>query len=341
MTATATPRVLAAPDKFRGTVSAGEAAAAIAEAAHQAGFECDQAPMADGGEGTLEALGGPNRSSQVTGPDGTPVNARWRLARQVAVIEMAQASGLALAGGAANNDPVAATTTGTGQLIAEAIRSGARRVIVAVGGSATTDGGLGALEALPSEARMRGVELVVACDVRTLFVDAAATFGPQKGASPKQVELLRRRLTRLAEVYHRRHGVDVTELPGSGAAGGLAGGLAARGAALVDGFEMVADEIDLHARLEAADLVLTGEGKLDATSLEGKVTGGVAALAAGAGRPAVAVVGTSSLSDDAQGLEVIDLTARFGSTRARGQTAECIQKVVGDYLRQFPGNKTT
>ena len=239
-------RVLAAPDKFRGTASAAEIAAAVAEAAAAVSVSCDAAPMADGGEGTLDALGGPNRTSVVTGPLGEPVTAPWRLSRGVAVIEMALASGLALAGGATGNDPVNATTAGTGELIAEAVTAGARRVLVAVGGSATTDGGLGAVQALPSPARMSGVEMVVACDVRTAFVDAAAVFGPQKGASPPQVELLTRRLRTLTEMYARAFGVDVAAMPGAGAAGGLAGGLAVRGASLVDGFEVVA-----HAGLHA------------------------------------------------------------------------------------------
>ena len=326
-------RVLAAPDKFRGTASAGDIAGAIAAAAGAAGASCDLAPMADGGEGTLEALGGANRTTVVAGPLGEPVRAQWRLADREAVIEMARASGLALVGGASANDPVDATTSGTGELIAAAVRSGARRVVVAVGGSASTDGGLGALQAMPSRARMRGIEMVVACDVRTRFVDAAAVFAPQKGASPVQVELLRRRLTRLAQVYRRDWGVDVTELPGAGAAGGLAGGLAARGASLVDGFEVVADEIDLRGRMAHCDLVATGEGRLDATSVEGKVVGGVAQLAARAGVPALAVVGRADTAAPLpEGLEVIDLTVRFGPTRARADVCGCVRVAVGESL---------
>src|SRR3954454_22183543 len=137
--------VVAAPDQFRGTATAAEVAAAIGRAATAAGHRCDQAPRADGGEGTLEALGGPNRTTTVTGPLGEPVDAAWRLDRGRAVIEMARASGLELAGGADENDAVAASTTGTGELLAAAIDAGAKRVLVGVGGSATTDGGLGAL----------------------------------------------------------------------------------------------------------------------------------------------------------------------------------------------------
>ena len=328
-----TVRVLAAPDKFRGTASAGEIAEAIAAAAGAASAACDLAPMADGGEGTLDALGGSNRSSVVTGPLGEPVAAPWRLSRGVAVIEMAVASGLAVAGGPSRNDPVNATTSGTGELIAEAVEAGAQRVLVAVGGSATTDGGLGALEALPSVARMSGVEMIVACDVRTAFVDAAAVYGPQKGASPAQVELLTRRLRRLAQIYERDFGVDVTAMVGAGAAGGLAGGLAARGASLVNGFEVVADEIGLRERIQGADLVVTGEGRYDATSLEGKVVGGVAELAARLGTRALAVVGGSDpTAPRPDGLELLDLTARFGSERAHADPCGCVREAVAAAL---------
>src|SRR6202011_2178639 len=155
----------------------------------------------------------------------------WLLAGRTAVIEMARASGLLLAGGPDGNDPMNATTRGTGELIAAAPAAGARRIIVGLGGSATTDGGHGALDVLRD--RLRGVELVVACDVTTRFADAAAEFCPQKGASPAQVALLQRRLERLADDYRTTTGVDVSELAGAGAAGGLAGGLATLGATLI------------------------------------------------------------------------------------------------------------
>ena len=166
-----------------------------------------------------------------------------------------------------------ATTAGTGELIRAALDDGVRRVLVAVGGSATVDGGLGALEALDFD--LRGADVVVACDVTTGFVDAATVFAPQKGADAAAVAELQRRLTELAERYRTDHGVDVRELPGSGAAGGLAGGLAALGARLVPGAELVADVVGLREALTGASLVLTGEGRFDATSLAGKVVGHV------------------------------------------------------------------
>jgi glycerate kinase len=326
-------RVIAAPDKFRGTATAAAVAEAIARGARRVGIDCDELPVADGGEGTLDALGGANRTTLVTGPLGDPVTAGWRLSGNVAVIEMALASGLAVVpGGAEGNDPIAASTSGTGELVAEAVEAGARRVIVGMGGSATTDGGFGALRAMYPLQRLRGVELVAACDVRTRFVDAAEVFAPQKGASPAQVELLRRRLERLAQVYDEEYGVDVRELDRSGAAGGLAGAFAAVGAQLVDGFEIVADEIGLFDRLAEADLVITGEGFLDEQSFEGKAVGGVAELAAAAGVPVLAVVGDVYDGVDDR-LQVVSLVDRFGRDQAFADPLGCVESLIADVLR--------
>ncbi len=325
-------RVVAAPDKFRGTATAAEVAAAVARAAASSGWSCDEIPLADGGEGTLEALGGPNRATTVTGPLGDPVSAPWRLAGGTAVIEMATASGLAVLGGPDGNDPIAASSYGTGELIAAAVDAGARRVVAGMGGSATTDGGLGALRALYPLPRLRGVELVVACDVRTRFVDAAEHFAPQKGATPAQVQLLRRRLERLAQVYLEDHAVDVTDLEGAGAAGGLAGGLAAAGGVLVEGFQLVADEAELDARLVGADLVITGEGFVDEASFDGKVVGGVVALAAQVGVPVLAVAG-QVFDDVGQRVEAISLAGRYGEARSREDTLACVEAVVAEALR--------
>jgi glycerate kinase len=325
-------RVVAAPDKLRGTATARDVAAAMGRAAAAAGWDCDRVPLADGGEGTLEVLGGPNRTTSVTGPLGDPVRAGWRLDGRTAVIEMARASGLELVGGPDGNDPVAASTVGTGELIGTAIDGGARRVLVGLGGSATTDGGLGALRALYPLHRLAGLALVALCDVRTRFVDAAEVFAPQKGASPAQVELLRRRLDRLADVYRSDYGVDVGDLDGAGAAGGLAGGLAVAGASLVPGFAAVADELDLHDVVEGADLVITAEGFLDQQSFEGKVVGGVVGLAAPLGVPCVAIVGevVDDLDPPGKGLEVVSLVERFGRERAHTDTIACIEAVAAE-----------
>src|SRR5437763_7917604 len=292
------------PDKVRGTLSAAGAAEALARGLEAAEVdrrrfdEVRRLPLADGGEGTLDALlasqGGAQRRATVTGPLGDPVEAAWGvLPDGTAVVESARASGLGLVGGA--NDPLAATSRGTGELIRAAVRSGARRIVVAVGGSAMTDGGLGAVDALAWS--LKGLDVTVACDVTTSFLDAARVFGPQKGATAAQVALLTRRLERLAGVYRQRTGCDVTALDHAGAAGGLAGGLAALGARLEPGFEVVARAGGFEAALDGVDLVLTGEGRFDGTSLEGKVTGEVLAWAASEGVAYRAVV-AGQVADD-------------------------------------------
>ena len=320
-------RVLAAVDKFKGTATAAQVAAAIGHACWELGHECVELPVADGGEGTLEALGGANRSSIVTGPLGDPVRAEWRLHRGTAVIEMARSSGLTLVGGAAGNDAMAATTTGTGELIDQALDLGAKKIVVCLGGSATTDGGLGCVRAITTPHRLRGVQLLVACDVQTLFADAAPVFAPQKGASPAQVDMLRGRLERLAQMYQEQYGVDVRRLPGAGAAGGLAGGLVALGGRLVPGFELVADELDLHDAIAGCDLVITGEGYLDEQSFDGKVVGGVQSMCADAATPVAAVVGDSA--PEVRGRIIHrSLVEEFGLGRATSEPLWCIERAT-------------
>ena len=327
-------RVVVAPDKFKGTTTASALASAIGAALAGAGHQVEICPMADGGEGFLDVLGGANRSTTVTGPLGDPVDAGWRLAKGTAVIEMAAASGLVLAGGAEENDAIEATTRGVGELLLSAVEAGARRIVVGVGGSATTDGGLGALKAMHPAQKFRGIDLSVACDVRTTFVDAAEVFAPQKGASPSQVALLRRRLERLAQVFKMESGVDVTEVEGAGAAGGLAGGLLTVGAKLVSGFEFVADEVGLDELIEGADLVITGEGFLDDESFDGKVVGGVAALCAELDVPCVAIVGEviEPLPAFPKGFSVVSLTERFGVDRSMEDPIECAIEVVLEFV---------
>jgi glycerate kinase len=320
-------RALCCPDKFRGSLTAPEAAAAMARGLRAAGVETRELPLADGGEGTLDALDGERRTERVTGPLGERVEAEWSVLRDgTAVVEMALASGLALVAG--RNDPVAATTRGTGELIAIAIDEGATRVVVGVGGSATTDGGLGAVEALGWS--LGDAQVIVACDVETRFVDAARVFGPQKGATPADVDVLTRRLEVLAERYLERTGLDVRALPHAGAAGGLAGGLAAIGAELRPGFDVVADTVGFRDALAQADLVVTGEGRLDETSLAGKVVGRVLARAAEAGIAAAVIAGHV-----AAGLElpanprVASLEALAGSPEAAvDRAAELVERAA-------------
>jgi glycerate kinase len=247
---------------------------------------------------------------------------------------MALASGLMLAGGAAGNDPMEATTYGTGELIDAAVTAGAKRIIVGLGGSATTDGGLGALTAIRSPARLKGVELLVACDVTTRFTDAARVFGPQKGASPAQVKMLTGRLERLAQQFLADYEVDVTEIEGSGAAGGIAGALAALGGRLLPGFELVADELDLYDHLELTDLVITGEGHLDQQSFEGKVVGGVAELAAEHGIPVAAIVGIAD-PEVCERIPTWAIADVFGEDRALREPLWCVEQVTGDVLSRF------
>jgi glycerate kinase len=255
-------------------------------------------------------------------------------------VESAAASGLVLVGGASGNDPIAATSRGTGELIAEAIAAGAGRVIVGVGGSASTDGGLGALEALEGLGGLGSAEVLVACDVVTPYLEAAPAFAPQKGASPAQVTVLLQRLQGLADHYCERFGVDVASMPGTGAAGGLAGGLAALGGKLVSGLDLVASRVGLDQRIVAAGLVMTGEGCLDASSWSGKVVGGVVRRALEQKVAVVVVAGSvapgglpvpGELEGDAP-VDVVNLTECFGGARALAEPSSCIREISREFL---------
>jgi len=307
--------VLCCPDKFRGSLTANEAAEALADGVEREGRDAVRLPLADGGEGTLDVLcpaAADRRRLRVTGPLGEPVDAEWGLRGDTGVIEMARASGLALVGG--SNDPLRATTFGTGELLRAALVAGVRRAVVAVGGSATVDGGLGALEALDFD--LRGAEVVVACDVTTPFVEAARVFGPQKGAGAAAVAELERRLERLADRYRDERGVDVRDLPGAGAAGGLAGGLAAHGARLVPGAALVADVVGLRDAVRDASLVLTGEGRVDATSFAGKVVGHVLREGRGLDVPVAIVAGDAERATLPKNVECLTLIELGGSLEA-------------------------
>jgi glycerate kinase len=310
--------ILLAPDKFKGTLSASEVCDALAAGLTAGGREVDRCPVADGGEGTLEALApvyGLERCEvTVTDPIGRPVRARFGLgsgapgARRgtarsapIAVIESAAASGLALVE-ESRRDPIGATSTGTGELILAARQAGAREILLGVGGSASTDGGAGAIAAILEGGGLGGARLVVLCDVRTTFERAAVRFAPQKGADPEQVAVLERRLAALAARLPR----DPRGIPMGGAAGGLAGGLwAALGAQLVAGASFVLDALGFDARMRAARAVVGGEGRLDRTSLQGKLLAEVATRARQAGVPCHAVVGSRDLDDF--GARILDL----------------------------------
>ncbi len=332
-------RVVAGPDKFRGTATALEIAQAIVDGAEAVGSTGRSIPLADGGEGTLDVLsvrGGSLRRTNVTGPLGGQVQATWLLDGNTAYVEMARAAGLTLAGGPEHNDAMRATTAGVGELCVAALGSGCKRIVVTLGGSATTDGGLGAIESMRPHARWRGVELVVATDVDTVFLDAATVFGPQKGATAAQVAMLSARLEGLARRWEEEFGVDVTTVVGSGAAGGLAGGLCALGAKVVSGFALVAEATGFSDSLAEADLVVTGEGFLDAESFNGKVVGGVCALAAEARVDVLVVVGDRD--DEVEippfpiNVEIVSLVERFGREQATWDPRGCVTDVVVAHL---------
>jgi len=300
---------LVAPDSFKGTFSAAEVAAAIAAGLRSAGREAVELPVADGGEGTMDvllaALGGERRSAPATDPLGRALTAHFGLLPDgaTAIVEAAQASGLGLVS-EDERDAWRASTRGTGELVVAAVEAGAERVLLTVGGSATTDGGAGALEAL-DQAGVE-VDLEVVCDVRTPFQDAPRVFGPQKGADPGMVARLERRLAELAAGWPR----DPTGEPMTGAAGGLSGGLwAARGARLVPGAAFVLDTVGFDAAMRESAFVVTGEGRLDAQSLAGKIVGEVATRSRQAGVACHAVVGKRDLSAfDARILDLSSLT---------------------------------
>ncbi|MFL5816630.1 MAG: glycerate kinase [Conexibacter sp.] len=300
-------RVLVAPDSFKGTFAAPNVADAIARGLERAGLAADRCPVADGGEGTLEAIvaasGGRVVAAPAHDPLGRPIEGRFALLRdgRGALVETAAASGLALLA-EDERDPWAASTFGTGELILAAIDAGAEVVFVTVGGSATTDGGEGALQAIDEGGGLRGARLVVLCDVRTPFERAAEVYGPQKGADPVAVRRLTERLHALAGQWPR----DPRTRPMTGGAGGLSGGLwAALGAELVPGAGFVLDALRFDARLKEAGAVFTGEGKLDEQSLEGKAVGEVATRARQRGVPCHAIVGEAEL--DRFGRRLLDL----------------------------------
>ena len=299
--------VLVAPDSFKGTLSAAEVASAIGRGLESAGRTVDLCPVADGGEGTLEALlpavEGELRAATVSDPLGRPIEASFALGDGVAVVETAAASGLGLVD-PETRDAVAASTAGTGELIVAAVEAGARTVYLGVGGSATTDGGAGALEAIREAGGLGKARIVVLCDVRTPFENAARVFAPQKGADPDAVIRLTKRLKDQA----RRFARDPRGVPMTGAAGGLSGGLWAElGAELVPGAQFVLDAVEFDRRMRAARAVITGEGKLDQQSLAGKLVSEISTRARQAGVPCHAIVGTREL--DSFGVRVLDLQA--------------------------------
>lgn len=341
------PGLLAVPDKFRGTATAQQVCGAITRGSASHRWTVRSVPLSDGGEGfldTFEELGGHRETTRVTGPLGVPVAATWLHAGSLAVIEMAQASGLVLAGGAEGNDAMRASTRGTGELIVSAARAVSPRpgatVVVGLGGSATTDGGLGAVEAVQAAGGLGGLRLIGACDVDIGFVEAAAEFAPQKGATEGQVAELGARLSALADRYRRDLGVDVRAVPGAGAAGGMGGAIVALGGRLRSGYEVVRELLGLDVVMGQSSLVVTGEGALDAMSFRGKVVGSVLADAARLGVAALVIVGRATPDGRRQAERhaghVVSLTDRFGENRALTDTESCVEEAIHHYLGSHP-----
>lgn len=340
-------KVILIPDSFKGTMSSAEICQIMADVigAHDPGAEVLALPVADGGEGSVDAflaaVGGEKVPVQVTGPFlGEPVTAFYgRLDDTTAVIEMAAAAGLPLVEG--RQDPALATTYGVGELMLAAARAGARRLIVGAGGSATNDLGAGAaaaagvrfldaedesfvptggsldrisrIDASGLAAELRECTITVMCDIdNPLYGErgAAAVFGPQKGATPELVTLLDAQLRASSAAIVRDLGLDVSQVPGSGAAGGLGGGLMAFfGATLRQGIDVVLDAVGFDQAVAEATVVFTGEGRIDSQSLSGKVVTGVARRAAPHQVPVVAVVG--DIGDGFEGVYDEGVTAVF------------------------------
>jgi len=368
-------RILVAPDKFRGTLTARQAAEAIATGWRRTRprDRLDLAPMADGGEGTaaalVDALGGELVRTAVHGPLNDPVEASFGVAEtaegRLAIVEMAAASGLALLA-PSRRDPRITTTRGTGDLIAGSLERSPDQVVVGLGGSATNDGGAGMAQALgvrlldasgrdigpggvalleleridmtALDPRIERTSCVSATDVNNPLtgpLGASAAYGPQKGASTQDVAMLDGALGHLASVVHRDLGVDLRDEPGAGAAGGLGFGLMAfLGARVRPGVEVVSDALDLTSRLSQADLVITGEGRLDAGSLRGKVPAGIFRLARELSVPVVITCGQAEPGLGLPGVTVVSMADRFGAPTALSDARRCLVTVAEELARR-------
>lgn len=375
-------KIICAPDSFKESMTAEAAARAMGRGIRRAlpDAEVELCPIADGGDGTVDAMlaamHGEARQTTVTGPRGGKVDARWGLFGDgAAVIEMAAASGMAILQ-ADQRDPTLTTTFGTGELIAAALDAGARRILIGIGGSATTDGGAGCAQALGVRfiddkgneitepmtggllSRIAGVDMTgrdpriadavitVACDVTNPMTGpqgAAHIYGPQKGATPRQVEDLDAALRHLADLMRDQLGRDVETIPGSGAAGALGAGLLAFCDATLDsGAKLVLEACKFHERVAGCDLCLTGEGRLDGQSLSGKACLTVAQAAKAAGVPTIALVGClgeqveRTLEAGLHAYHAISEGLPTDEAIRRGE--ELLENKTAQILRQSPGS---
>lgn len=353
------PRILVAPDKFKGSLSAAEVADAVRRGVttRRPDLDVHCLPVADGGDGTLAAAlaaGFERVPVTATGPTGDPVETAYGLRGDTAVVEMADVSGLVrLPQG--KLAPLTATSRGTGELIAAALDAGARSIVLGIGGSACTDGGAGMLQALGVSLRdedgrelepggaalgnlskldltrlhaaLQRCEIVVACDVDNPLtgpVGAAAVYGPQKGATPDDVPLLDDALSRFADHVAGQTGRDLREEPGAGAAGGVGfAALAVLGATLRPGIDLMLDLLGFATHLPGADLVVVGEGSLDEQTLHGKAPVGVARLAGAAGSTVVAVCGRKTLTEGQ--LREAGIEAAYALTDLEPDPSACME----------------
>jgi glycerate 2-kinase len=372
----AAPRVLVAPDAFKGTLTAAEAAEAMAAGVRDAlpGADVRLLPLADGGDGSVDALvrsGYARRTVTARGPTGRPADAAVAVRGSTVVVELANACGIALLGDGPLA-PMTSTTEGLGDAILAALDDGVRDLVICLGGSASTDGGAGLLCALGAriadaqgrplrpdgghlgevaaldlaglDARLAGVRVTVATDVTSPLLGpdgAAAVFAPQKGASPEEVALLESGLRQWSTVLARSTGIHTAHIPGAGAAGGTAAAaIAALGASVVSGADVIQQALDLAGAIAASDLVLAGEGRLDEQSLLGKGTGSVARAAAAAGVPVLAVCGRIDLEDDQlRGLGIVGasalLDAAAHSADALAQAAPLARRCTRDAVQRW------
>jgi len=376
-------KIVIAPDSFKESLSAQQVCEAIACGIRQIheDVEIETIPMADGGEGTVDALvaatGGTISHATVTGPTGAPVVARWGMLggdHETAILEMASASGLALVP-PPRRDPTLTTTYGTGELILAALEAGASRILIGIGGSATNDGGVGAAQAAgvrfydqdgnlcasgmgggglsevaridlsTRDPRIGSTSIQVACDVDNPLCGpygAAAIYGPQKGATPEQVRTLDTNLGHVADLMERDLGKKIRDWAGAGAAGGLGAGLVAFfDAEMQPGVQIVLEAVQFADRIQDADLIITGEGRIDRQSMMGKVIEGVGRAGKAAGVPVVALVGSIGEGAEAT-LEVLDSYHRITPAgtpiaEALARTPEALQSTAATVVQRHFG----
>ena len=357
-------RILIAPDKFKGSLNAREVAQNIAKGLRDAlpDAKIEIVPMADGGEGTAEAIaqarGGSWLECNAHDPLGREIDVRyaWIESGRIAVMEMSEASGMRRLP-EKEQDPVHATTFGVGEMTLDATKHGAKEIIIGLGGSATNDGGFGMarvlgfrffaqnqdlcgavselvrLERIESPKHLLLPEITAAVDVKNPLLGkngATRVFGVQKGASQNELDILERALTRLADIVTKEFGFDYRDEPGAGAAGGLGFGLMSFcGAKVRPGFDVVADAVGLEAKIKDADVVITGEGSLDRQTLEGKTPAGVARLARKLDKPVFAFVGRAS-----RDREVREMFDGVCENAQRGMSQEEDMRRAGEFLRE-------